>query len=39
MIVLYASSAISQEQVDRQFRMMQVSLDPDVNVVGCYSDV
>ena len=38
-VVLYARSAISQEQVDRQFRMMQESLDPDVNVVGCYSDV
>ena len=38
-VVLYARSAISQEQVDRQFRMMQESLDPEVNVVGCCSDV
>lgn len=38
-VVLYARSAISQEQVDRQFQMMQESLDPEANVVGCYSDV
>ncbi len=38
-VVLYARSAISQEQVDRQFRMMQESLDPEANVVGSYSDV
>ncbi len=38
-VVLYARSAISQEQVDRQFQMMQESLDPEATVVGCYSDV
>ena len=38
-VVLYARSATSQEEVDRQFQMMQQSLDPEGNVVGCYSDV
>ncbi len=38
-VVLYARSAISQEQVGRQFQMMQESLDPEGNVVGCYSDL
>ncbi len=38
-VVLYARSATSQEEVDRQFQMMQESLDPEANVVGCYSDV
>lgn len=38
-VVLYARSALSQEQVDRQFQMLQESLDPEANVVGCYSDV
>ena len=38
-VVLYARSAISQEQVGRQFQMMQESLDPEANVVGWYSDV
>ncbi len=38
-VVLYARSAISQEQVGQQFQMMQESLDPEANVVGCYSDV
>ena len=38
-VVLYARSAISQEQVDRQFRMMQESLAPGVDVVVSYSDV
>ncbi len=39
MIVLYARSAISQEQVDRQFQLMQEFLAPESNVVGSYSDV
>ncbi len=38
-VVLYARSATSQEQVDRQFQMMQKSLNPEATVVGCYSDV
>ena len=38
-VVLYARSATSQEEVDLQFQMMQESLDPEANVVGCYSDV
>ena len=38
-VVLYARSATCQEEVDRQFQMMQESLDPEANVVGCYSDV
>ena len=38
-VVLYARSAISQEQVGQQFQMMQESLDPEANVVGCCSDV
>ncbi len=38
-VVLYARSATSQEEVDRQFQIMQEFLDPEANVVGCYSDV
>ncbi len=38
-VVLYARSATSQEEVDRQFQMIQESLDPGANVVGRYSDV
>ncbi len=38
-VVLYARSAMSQEQVDRQLQMMQESLGPEANVVGCCSDV
>ncbi len=38
-VVLYARSATSQEEVDRQFQMIQESLDPCTNVVGRYSDV
>ncbi len=37
-VVLYARGANSQEQ-DRQFQLMRESLDPEDNVVGCYSDV
>ena len=38
-VVLYARSATSPEEVDRQFQMIQESLGPEANVVGCYSDV
>ena len=38
-VVLYARSVTSQEEVDRQFQMIQKSLDPETSVVGCYSDV
>ena len=38
-VVLYARSANSQLEVDRQFQMMQESLDPGADVVGRYSDV
>ena len=38
-IVLYARSATSEEEVDRQFQMMRESMDPEVDVVARYSDV
>ena len=38
-VVLYARSATSKLEVDRQFQMMQESLDPGTDVVGRYSDV
>ena len=38
-VVLYARSAMSQEQVARQLQIMQASLNPEANVVGSYSDV
>ena len=37
--VLYARSATSRPDVDRQFQLMQENLDPGANVVGRYSDV
>ncbi len=38
-VVLYARSATSQEEVDRQLRSMTDSMGPESNVVGSYSDV
>ena len=38
MIVIYAR-ANSKPEVDRQFQMIQKSLDPGADVVGRYSDV
>ena len=38
-VVLYARSATSKLEVDRQFQMMQESLDPGADVVGRYYDV
>ena len=38
-VVLYARSATSQEEVDRQLQMMRESLSPETHVVGCHSDV
>ena len=38
-VVLYARSATSQEEVDRQLQLMTDSMDPESNVVGSYSDV
>ena len=38
-VVLYARSATSRSDVDRQFQLMQEFLDHGANVAGCYSDV
>ena len=38
-VVLYARSATSKLEVDRQFQVMRESLGPEAEVVGCYSDV
>ena len=38
-VVLYARSATSPEEVNRQLQSMTDSMDPESNVVGSYSDV
>ncbi len=38
-VVLYARSATTKLEVDRQFQSIQESLDPETHVVAFYSDV